>query len=108
MHMHAHTCTHTHMRAHTHTHTHTHTHREVYGSGRGICERLWGQSFIYSNFSQYDQDRECMTFWWPEGQPNPNEKVIQRLFNVSAIPRGSVLLSLIACVLVGLLLLSYM
>ena len=49
-----------------------------------------------------------MTFWWPEGQPNPNEKVIQRLFNVSAIPRGSVLLSLIACVLVGLLLLSYM
>ena len=104
MHMHAHTCTHTHTRAHTHTHTH----REVYGSGRGICERLWGQSFIYSNFSQYDQDRECMTFWWPEGQPNPNEEVIQRLFNVSAIPRGSVLLSLIACMLVGLLLLSYM
>jgi len=99
-----------------HTHAHTNTHREVYGSGRGICERLWGQSFIYSNFSQYDQDRECMTFWWPEGQPNPNEEVIQRLFNAStipqgsanAVPRGSVLVSLTACLLVGLLLLSYM
>jgi len=83
------------------------TFREVYGSGRGICERLWGQSFIYSNFSQYDQDRECMTFWWPEGQPNPNEEVIQRFFNASTIPRGSVLVALTACLLVGLLLLSY-
>lgn len=48
-----------------------------------------------------------MTFWWPEGQPNPNEEVIQRLFNASTIPRGSVLVALTACLLVGLLLLSY-
>jgi len=48
-----------------------------------------------------------MTFWWPEGQPNPNEEVIQRFFNASTIPRGSVLVALTACLLVGLLLLSY-
>lgn len=59
----------------------SHTTREVYRDGRGLCERLWGQSFIYSRFSQSNEDRECMTMWWPEEQSNPNEEVIQRLFN---------------------------
>ena len=66
------------------TYTNVHTTREVYANGSGLCERLWGQSFIYSQFSQNDEDRECMTLWWPEGQPNPNEEVIQRLFNAAA------------------------
>ena len=93
----------------TYTHIHEHhffSNRDVYGSGRGLCERLWGQSFIYSNFSQHDQDRECMTMWWPEEQPNPNEEVVQRLFNNSAVPRRSALEALTACLLVGLLLLN--
>ena len=70
-----------HCDVYTYTLTLSHTTREVYGNGRGLCERLWGQSFIYSQFSQSNEDRECMTLWWPEEQSNPNEEVIQRLFN---------------------------
>ena len=58
----------------------THTHSDVYTDGRGICETLWGASFIYSNYSQDDSDRECMTFWWPQNQTNPNIVAINNLF----------------------------
>ena len=59
----------------------THTlYSDIYRDGRGICETLWGDSFFYSNYSQNDQDRQCMTFWWPDSQPNPNLVAIRNLF----------------------------
>ena len=53
---------------------------DVYTNGRGICETLWGDSFIYSNYSQMDPNRQCMTFWWPLNQTNPNTVAISNLF----------------------------
>lgn len=53
---------------------------EVYGNGRGLCETLWGQSFIYSNYSETESNRQCMTLYWPDDQPNPNLDAIRNLF----------------------------
>lgn len=60
------------------------TGREVYGSGEGICETLWGQSFLYSQDSQSDPNRQCMTLWWPEGSSNPNAVALDNLFSAAA------------------------
>ena len=75
-----------HMHAHTCTHTHTHAHTRTRAHTRTHTHTGREMAVAGGYVSE----------------------VIQRLFNVSAIPRGSVLLSLIACMLVGLLLLSYM
>ena len=53
---------------------------EVYGNARGLCETLWGDSFIYSNYSERDPNRQCMTLYWPEDQTNPNLAAIRNLF----------------------------
>lgn len=52
----------------------------MYGNGRGLCETLWGQSFIYSNDSQTEPDRQCMSLYWPENETNPNLVAIENLF----------------------------
>ena len=65
----------------THTHTHTHTHSEVYESGQRLCETLWGESFLYSNYSETDGDRQCMTLTpWNLTEPNPNEVALANIF----------------------------
>ena len=76
-----HTHTHTHTLTHTHALTHTHkTHREVYTDARGLCETLWGQSFTYSNQSETDPDRQCLTMTWNLNQTNPNEVALRNIF----------------------------
>ena len=57
---------------------------DVYGSGRGICETLWGSSFIYSNqTSSYpDDERECLVPYFDEKGTNPNTVVISNMFGL--------------------------
>ena len=78
---------------------------DVYGSGRGICERLWGDSFIYTDDSQDDPERQCMTLWWPEGEPNPNTLAITNIFEDAGATsvEGTLCLLLAALAVVGLL-----
>ena len=56
----------------------------MYGSGRGICETLWGRSFIYSNqTSSYpDDERECLLPYFDENGTNPNTVVISNMFEL--------------------------
>lgn len=65
------------------------TYRDVYDNGRGICERLWGDSFIYTDASQDDPERQCLTLWWPEGQPNPNALAITNIFEDAGATTGA-------------------
>ena len=53
---------------------------ELYADGQGLCETLWGDSFIYSNDTEGDPNRQCMTMYWPEGEPNPNVAAIRNIF----------------------------
>ena len=55
------------------------TFRELYTDGRGLCETLWGNSFLYSNDSATDPNRRCLVPSFPAGQTNPNDEVVMRL-----------------------------
>jgi folate receptor len=54
----------------------------VYGSGRGICNTLWGSSFFYSqsNSTDSDETRECLVPYFNINSTNPNNVVINRFF----------------------------
>ena len=55
------------------------TFSELYTDGRGLCETLWGNSFLYSNDSVSDPNRLCLVPSFPVGQTNPNDEVVMRL-----------------------------
>ena len=60
------------------------TFRDVYGDGRGICSMLWGQSFIYSQYSSDDPECQCLVPRWPVGSANPNIAALKNM-NVSLL-----------------------
>ena len=53
---------------------------DVYGDGRGLCNTLWGQSFVYTDQSPSDPDRTCFSLYWPLNQTNPNLVAIRNIF----------------------------
>ena len=53
---------------------------DVYGNGEGLCNTLWGQSFVYTNQSHTDPDRTCLSLWWPLNETNPNEVALRNTF----------------------------
>jgi len=55
------------------------TFRDRYVNSQGLCETLWGNSFLYSNDLSTDPNRRCLLPWFPPNQTNPNDEVIQRL-----------------------------
>ena len=55
------------------------TFRQRYHTAQGLCETLWGNSFLYSNNLSTDDNRYCLLPWFPPNQSNPNDEVIQRL-----------------------------
>lgn len=55
------------------------TFRNVYVNGSGICSKLWGQSFIYSQYSLNDSDRQCLVPHWPVGSPSPNTVALENM-----------------------------
>ncbi len=54
----------------------------AYGSGRGICETLWGDSFIYADqtSSTPDSERYCLVPSFPVGEDNPNIPALRNIF----------------------------
>ncbi len=54
----------------------------IYGSGRGICETLWGDSFIYADqtSSTPDSERYCLVPSFPVGGDNPNIPALRNIF----------------------------
>ena len=58
------------------------SHSSAYGSGRGICETLWGDSFIYANqtSSTPDSERYCLVPSFPVGEDNPNIPALRNIF----------------------------
>ena len=49
------------------------TYAEMYGSGKNLCEKLWGDSYRYV---QKDNDvNNCMKMWFTPGSENPNADV---------------------------------
>lgn len=51
-----------------------------YGDGRGLCNTLWGQSFVYTEESPDDPDRTCLSMSWPLNETNPNIVAIRNNF----------------------------
>ena len=58
------------------------SHSSAYGSGRGICETLWGDSFIYADqtSSTPDSERYCLVPSFPVGEDNPNIPALRNIF----------------------------
>eukprot|EP00005_Dracoamoeba_jomungandri_P005297 CAMPEP_0174252744 /NCGR_PEP_ID=MMETSP0439-20130205/2111_1 /TAXON_ID=0 /ORGANISM="Stereomyxa ramosa, Strain Chinc5" /LENGTH=231 /DNA_ID=CAMNT_0015333347 /DNA_START=14 /DNA_END=709 /DNA_ORIENTATION=- len=46
------------------------TYEEVYGSGQGLCETMWGDSFVYE-----EDPEQCLTMWFYG--INPNERFFE-------------------------------
>lgn len=59
------------------------TWKEVYGDGKGLCEKQWGKSFEYGS----DKDK-CLQLRFEEGQQNNNEAVVKKIFG-SKVTGGS-------------------
>ena len=49
------------------------TFKDIYGGGKNLCEKMWGDSFVYST----DEDN-AYTMWF-SGSENPNDVVTERL-----------------------------
>ena len=46
---------------------------EMYGNGKGLCEKMWGSSYKYTE--QNANKDNCMVFWFTPGTENPNRRV---------------------------------
>ena len=71
------------------------TYTKMYGSGKNLCEKLWGDSYRYV---QKDNDvNNCMKMWFTPGSENPNANVgkISPSTTVQSSPSVNVLLSLV-------------
>ena len=55
------------------------TFRQRYSNAQGLCETLWGNSFLYSDDLSTDDNHRCLLPWFPPDQTNPNDEVVQRL-----------------------------
>lgn len=47
--------------------------KDIYKDGKDLCERMWGESFIYST-----DEAKAFTMWW-FGAANPNKNVVEIL-----------------------------
>ncbi|XP_065053890.1 riboflavin-binding protein-like [Rhopilema esculentum] len=47
------------------------TYEKMYGSGKALCEKMWGSSYVYTK--ENSESSNCMVMWFA-GQ-NPNRKV---------------------------------
>ena len=45
---------------------------------------LWGRSFIYSQYSLDDPERQCLVPHWPVGSANPNIAALKNM-NISLL-----------------------
>ncbi len=52
----------------------------IYENGTGLCNTLWGGSFVYTPQSPTDPERTCLSFYWPENETNPNDVPIRNIF----------------------------
>ena len=68
------------------------TFEEVYGNGEGLCNRMWGDAFFYS-----EDVNNCTVMAFDNAMPNPNFQ----LSFPNAATRG-VVISLLSIVLAGL------
>ena len=46
------------------------TYKEVYGSGKNLCEKMWGSSYLYTKENQ--ERSNCYLMWFDPASPNPN------------------------------------
>ena len=64
------------------------TYAKMYGSGKNLCEKMWGDSYRYV---QKDNDvNNCMKMWFTPGSENPNADVRK----ISSSPTTNVLSNL--------------
>ena len=55
-------------------------HSNAYGDGAGLCNTLWGDSFVYTEEELDDTNRTCLSLWWPANETNPNDMAIRNIF----------------------------
>eukprot|EP00794_Sanderia_malayensis_P003080 gene3081-3545_t len=61
------------------------TYENMYGSGKKLCEKMWGTSFIYTK--ENADSSNCMVMWFA-GQ-NPNSRVSKLKVPKLKVPSGS-------------------
>lgn len=57
-----------------------HIYSDAYGDAAGLCNTLWGDSFVYTEEEPDDTNRTCLSLWWPANETNPNNVAIRNIF----------------------------
>ena len=50
------------------------TYQQMYGSGKALCEKMWGKSYIYTKENK--DSSNCMRMWFDNENPNAKVKKI--------------------------------
>ena len=48
------------------------SYKSMYGSGKALCEKMWGKSYVYTK-ENFDSSN-CMVMWFNGENPNKNVK----------------------------------
>lgn len=53
------------------------TYTQKYGNGKGLCEKMWGNSYKYVKANK--EKDNCMVLWFAPGTENPNANVLKEV-----------------------------